>query len=214
MIAALIAGIPGADPPSARAIHPENRAGNGARAACQRFPDPPPRALRGAPALRSPIRRARRDLRALRTGDAEARSREAPARRHARAERRSVAPPPLPRFSQPGGAERGAGSGALFLSTPGLQRRCCSAAPLRGPAADHESAAPPLCSLAGPGPARMTSTMRPRAFASVFDCALASASPRPPGEQRAPTRPGFGHASCCAASSGPAARCLPVVRCC
>ena len=35
---ALIAGIPGADPPSARAIHPEN----GARAACQQSPDPPP----------------------------------------------------------------------------------------------------------------------------------------------------------------------------
>ena len=121
MIAALIAGIPGADPPSARAIHPENRAGNGARAACQRFPDPPPRALRGAPALRSPIRRARRDLRALRTGDAEARSREAPARRHARAERRSVAPPPFPVFPSRVGP-----SGGLDRVLSFYQRLACS----------------------------------------------------------------------------------------
>ena len=43
----------------------------------------------------------------------------------------------------------------------------------------------------------MTPTLGPRARASVFDCAVACASHRPPGEQRALARPGFGHASCC-----------------
>ena len=46
-------------------------------------------------------------------------------------------------------------------------------------------------------------TMRPRAFAAVFDCALASASPHTLGEQRALARPVFGRASCHAVSSGP-----------
>ena len=47
----------------------------------------------------------------------------------------------------------------------------------------------------------MTSALLPWAFASVFDCALASASS--PGEQRALARPGFGRVSCCTAFPAP-----------
>ena len=69
------------------------------------------------------------------------------------------------------------------ISTLGLQPRSCFRSPAPRPC--RRPCVSCTSTLAGPGPARMTSTLRPRAFASVFDCALASASPHPPGEQRA-----------------------------
>ena len=132
---------------------------NGARAACQRFPDPPPG--RPCPTISHPS-----------TGDAESRSREAPAQRAGTRwplERGSVAPPPPPRPVFP---SRLKPSGGLDWGLSFYQRLACSLAvapQLRsgGPAADHESAAPPLwpalprpacLRLRGPGPLPQCST--------------------------------------------------------
>ena len=100
-------------------VHPEN----GARAVCQRFPDPPPRAFRGAPALIFHPPNAEGS-----TGPTDRR----PGVPVSRAQRAGTS------------AERLLGT---LLSTLGLQPRSCFAAPLRRAVADHaasESAASPV----------------------------------------------------------------------
>ena len=142
---------------------------------------------------------------------------------HRRARRASaLLCPPSPLFLVGRGPGGGSGQGpgppfrppefsggafpAPFPWLPSYQYLACIlvvavAAPLRGPAAGHESATPPLWpALPRPACLRLCGT------GPLPPCSTAPGAPRicfPPSRRGAARPHGFGPASCCAASPGP-----------